>query len=90
MPTCWHCKAESSAAHFARVVENKTALHGDWEGWRLSGRFLIAPGNAGRILPARLLGMLWEERSRVAQVRKRTLCPVSSALPPRELFRGQA
>lgn len=64
MPICWHCKAETPAAHWERVVENRTALHGDWEGWRMSGRFLIAPGKAGRIMPARLLGMLWQERAR--------------------------
>lgn len=61
MAKCWHCKAESPAAHYERVVHNKTALHAEWTGWRLSGMFLIAPGQAGRITPARLLGMLWRE-----------------------------
>lgn len=62
MPRCWHCKAETPAAHWSRVVENKTPLYGEWEGWRMSGRFLIAPGKAGKIVPARLLGLLWQER----------------------------
>lgn len=90
MTTCWHCKAESPAAHYARVVENRTELHGEWSGWRMSGRFLIAPGNAGRIMPARVLGMLWEEASRIRRDKKRTLCPQAHVIPARELFRGQA
>lgn len=65
MTRCWHCKAETPAAHWERVVENRTALYGAWEGWRMSGAYLIAPGKAGRILPARLLGMLWAEQSRI-------------------------
>lgn len=58
----------------------------------MAGRFLIAPGKAGRITPERLLGMLWEERARIAQVKKRT--PSSQAnvytLPTFERFDGQA
>lgn len=74
MPRCWHCKAETPAAHWERVVENRTALYGPWEGWRMSGRFLIAPGKAGKILPARLLGLMWQERvSRKAVSRPGTL-----------------
>lgn len=88
MVRCWHCHAESPHAHYQRVVENKTPLYGEWAGWRMSGRFLIAPGNAGRILPARLLGMIWEERARAAQVEKRPGRP--SVIPARELFGGQA
>lgn len=92
MPRCWHCKAETPAAHWERVVENKTALHGPWEGWRLSGQYLIAPGKAGRIMPARLLGMLWEERHRSAlmNVQLRRSPPHISHLPARERFDGQA
>lgn len=89
MPKCHHCKQEFAAAHYDRIVHNKTALHGPFAGWRMSGRFLIAPGNAGRITPERLLGMLWEERARSAKVQKRTPCQVSK-LPAREIFRGQA
>lgn len=90
MVKCWHCKVESSAAHYARIVENKTALHGPWEGWRMAGRFLVAPGNAGRITPERLAGILWEERARLAQQRRRSVRIEPSVLPAREVFRGQA
>lgn len=54
MPICFHCKAESDAAHYDRVVYNETRLHGPWQGWRMSGRYLIAPNRAGRITPEQL------------------------------------
>lgn len=88
MVRCWHCHAESPHAHWLRVVENRTPLYGPWEGWRMSGRFLIAPSNAGRIMPARVLGMLWEERARSRLTVPRS--PLGDRLPPRELFGGQA
>lgn len=54
MPHCFHCKAETPRDHYLRIVENKFAISWeDWDGWRFSGRFLIAPGKAGRILPRR-------------------------------------
>lgn len=59
---CHYCKHEFTAQHYARVVENRTPLYGPWEGWRMSGAWLIAPGKAGKIMPARLLGLLWQER----------------------------
>lgn len=71
MPTCWHCRAETSAAHYDRVVLNKHHLHGEWSGWRMSGRFLIAPGPAGRITPESLRAVLWEQRKRSACERAR-------------------
>lgn len=85
MPRCWHCKAETPAAHWERVVENRTALYADWEGWRLSGRFLIAPGKAGRIMPARLLGILWAEQA--AARKRKTVAQVGATvfrLPTRQ------
>lgn len=90
MVTCWHCKAETSQAHYDRIVHNKLALHAEWDGWRLSGRFLIAPAKACRITPERLLGMLWEEGRRIAQVQQRTFCPIVVELPARERFEGYA
>lgn len=98
MPNCWHCKAERSAAHYDRVVHNKHALHAEWAGWRMSGRFLIAPSRAGRITPERLLGMLWEESARRSalaknsQNRRSPLVQIqrSENLPARERFDGQA
>lgn len=95
MPTCWHCQAETPTAHYERIVHNHTKLYGPWDGWRMAGRFLIAPGPAGRITPERLLGMLWEERarrSRVARVEQSQLTParIVPILPARERFDGQA
>lgn len=62
MPTCWHCKAESSASHYDRIVHNKTALYGEWAGWRLSGRFLISPAGA-RFTPERLAAIALHDRA---------------------------
>lgn len=68
MPLCRHCKAETSASHYDRVVNNLTPLYGPWDGWRMAGRFLIAPGKGCRITPERLTGMLWEEKARRSSV----------------------
>lgn len=100
MARCWHCKAETPDAHYQRVVYNKTALHGDWTGWRMAGRFLIAPGGQ-RITPERVRGFLWNEHAR-GQAQKKAArisglqtknftgsCETIS-LPARELFCGQA
>lgn len=56
MPICFHCKAEHDAAHYDRVVHNRMHLHGPWQGWHMSGRYLVAPNKAGRITPE-LLGI---------------------------------
>ena len=88
MPRCWHCKDESTRAHYLRVVENKHALHGPWEGWRMSGRFLIAP-NGNRITPERLAGIQWEERTRVSK-NMRASRPGAAVIPARERFDGRA
>ena len=102
MPTCWHCKAESPATHYARIVENRTALYGPWEGWRMAGRFLVAP-DGQRITPERLRGMLWAEQTSARLSRGGLLARGGDreqageviskfriSLPARELFRGQA
>lgn len=88
MVTCWHCKAESPRAHYARIVENKTGLYGPWTGWRMAGRFLIAPSGQ-RITPERLRGMLWEEKARAVQI-LRSPASQRTVIPARELFGGQA
>lgn len=86
MPTCHHCRRESNAGHYDRIVHNKTALYGPFEGWRMAGRFLVAPGKAGRITPERLLGMLWEEQARVrvwrSPEKNGTMAAKSSAIVP--------
>ena len=100
---CWHCKTEVTRDHALRIAENKFALDWEnWAGWRFSGRFLIAPGKAGRITPERLLGMLWEEQARWSLARKANYGAASRndhtrgsphrmvMLPPRERFDGLA
>ena len=62
--TCFHCKAESDAAHYRRVVHNEMALHSPWQGWRMSGRYLVAPNKAGRITPERLGSELFMQTQR--------------------------
>ncbi len=87
---CWHCKAEHTQAHYERVVYNKTALWGPWEGWRMAGRDLVAP-SGDRICCRRLTGILWVERSRIRKF-NRSIKETTSAvvIPARELFAGSA
>lgn len=89
MTTCFHCHAEHSEGHYERVVHNKTALYGPWAGWRMAGRFLVAPDRE-RITPERLCGILWRESNR----RPKKYCTDGSStglvIPARELFRGVA
>lgn len=91
---CWHCQTESTRDHAMRIAENKFRLTWEgWNGWRFSGRFLIAPGKAGRITPERLLGMLWEESilAKKSPIRRSTPTINNLArLPARERFDGQA
>lgn len=69
MTTCFHCHAEHPEGHYERVVQNKTTLHGPWSGWRMAGRFLVAPDRE-RITPERLRGLLWRETLKP----KRSVC----------------
>lgn len=94
---CFHCKAEYDAQHFARIAENRFSLHWeDWDCWRFSGRYLIAPGKAGKITPQRLAGLLWEDAARLRALRRcndrttRIHQRSIVALPARERFDGQA
>lgn len=57
MPTCWHCKAETTEDHHRRVVYNHTTLHGPWDGWRMAGRELVSP-DGERITTERLRGLM--------------------------------
>ena len=61
MVTCWHCKAETAPAHYERVVYNRTALHGEWQGWRMCGAFLIGP-NRERFTVGELVGLASEKK----------------------------
>ena len=88
---CWHCQQETTRDHALRIAEDKFRLTWEnWDGWRFSGRYQIAPSKAGHITPERLLGLLWEEQTRASMRRS---CPQSAQvvrLAARERFDGQA
>ena len=93
MPTCWHCKTETTREHFLRVVDGSGPLYGPWEGWRTAGRFLVSP-DGERITCERLRGMLWAEKNRIRKTVARATNVGDLArvflLPPRERFDGRA
>ena len=101
MTFCRHCKAETDASHYRRVVENHTPLYGPWDGWRMAGRDLIAPDRQ-RISPERLRGLLFAEANRHYLARRTAKHETAAAfykfpsidrtlsLPPRERFSGCA
>lgn len=80
-------------AHFDRVVENKTPLHGEWTGWRMAGRDLVAP-NGVRFRPGRLLAIAWAEKQAALKDRREAKtsgrAPKVMTLPARERFDGLA
>lgn len=61
-PPCWEagkpCPNPCAQDQYRRVIDNHTDLHGDWKGWRLAGRDLVAPSGE-RIPERRLRGLLW-------------------------------
>lgn len=61
MIPCHYCKAESTEAHALRVIYNHTALHAEWAGWRMAGRWLVSP-RGDRITPDELARVLTERR----------------------------
>lgn len=101
MTFCRHCKAETDASHYRRIVENHTPLYGPWEGWRMAGRDLIAPDRQ-RISPERLRGLLFQEANRNYLARRTAKHANAAAfykfpsidrtlsLPARERFAGYA
>lgn len=94
--TCPHCDPREI---YQRTVENKTKLYGEWEGWRLAGKWLIAP-NGQRMMQARVLGMAWAEKRRDIDDRRKArergkakdsvIITLSRIMPARERFDGQA
>ncbi|MEF9418102.1 MULTISPECIES: hypothetical protein [Xanthomonas] len=61
-PPCWpigeQCPNSCVADLHRRVVTNHVELTGPWAGWRLAGRYLVAP-TGERIPERRLRGLLW-------------------------------
>lgn len=61
-PPCWEAgkACPNACAHdvHRRVIDNHVELSGDWAGWRLAGRDLVAP-TGERIPERRLRGLLW-------------------------------
>ena len=78
-----------AAAHYRRIIDNHTALHGAWSGWRMAGRDLVSP-DGDRINPQRLRGLLFRQagEARIAKARAVNAQPV--VLPARERFSGLA
>ena len=70
MVTCYHCHQQTTESEYARTVHNKTPLYGPWSGWRMAGRFLVAPGRE-RITPERLRGVLWAEENRARSLSRK-------------------
>ncbi|MEZ0470072.1 DUF3653 domain-containing protein [Luteimonas salinilitoris] len=60
MVECWHCKDETPAEHYDRIIHNRTPLYGPWKGWRLAGRDLVSP-HGERFSPKRLEGLAWRQ-----------------------------
>lgn len=73
MPACFHCKRESSRAHYDRTVYNITPLYGPWSGWRMAGRVLVSP-DGDRITPERLRGLMFRETNEVRRRKAKTKC----------------
>lgn len=80
MPCCFHCKYESTEAHYQRVVHNTMALHGPWAGWRMAGHELVSP-DGDRVRPERLRGLLWRELVRRKLAMRRRSCAVLKLRP---------
>lgn len=72
MGRCRHCNCETDAEHYARVVHNKTPLHGPWAGWRMAGRELVSP-DGQRFTTERLRGLAFrvEAEQRLERARAR-------------------
>jgi len=56
---------ECRAMAYGLAVLQNADLDGDWRGWKLRGRWLVAPCKS-RISAARLAGLLWTEQPRHA------------------------
>ncbi|RMH94965.1 hypothetical protein EBB59_01385 [Lysobacter pythonis] len=61
-PPCWPegqaCPHPCAAAHYDRVIHNRTSLHGPWSGWRMAGHHIINP-HGERLPPHVLDRMMW-------------------------------
>lgn len=60
-------------AHYERVVYGNATLYGEWQGWRIAGRELVAPDGT-RISRRRLEGLMFrdEAEKRIAAARRRS------------------
>lgn len=86
-------------ARYDRVVYNTTRLYGEWDGWRMAGRELVAP-NGVRFRPSRLLAIAWAEKQKAMKAKRDAACKKDHTersckrmvitLPARERFDGQA
>lgn len=101
-PPCHQIGTKPNACAFARydrVVNNTTPLYGEWDGWRMAGRELVAP-NGVRFRPGRLLAIAWAEKQAVMKAKRKAASKnnhtksdphrIVITLPARERFDGQA
>lgn len=63
-PPCWpegqRCPNDCAKQLHDRVIHNQTSLWGDWAGFRMAGRELVAP-DGQRISVQRMKGLLWRD-----------------------------
>lgn len=92
-PPCHQIGTKPNACAFARydrVVYNTTPLYGEWIGWRMAGRELVAP-NGVRFRPDRLLAIAWAEKRAEIKDRKQAKMQHTVVIfPARERFDGKA
>lgn len=71
-----------AAERHARLVDNKTPLYGEWTGWRMAGRHLVAP-NGVRFTPKELDAIAWARKH--AELRERKAARVTAGNIKRSL-----
>lgn len=105
-PPCHEVGKQPNACAFARydrMIHNKAPLYGEWTGWRMAGRHLVAP-NGVRFSPKELDAIAWARKHAELRERKaerladdqrrqeldRRVIVLASVTPARERFAGCA
>lgn len=69
-----------AAALYHRRIYNRFELHGEWSGWKMAGKMLVAP-NGSRISTQRLFGILFFEKERQRLLEKTQQTATSNVMP---------
>ena len=79
-------QAEAMEFMYQVLVNGQLDLRNEWNGWKLRGPYLVAP-NGDRILPQRLLGLLYTEKlqKRVYQATKANAAAKAKPAPLADL-----